>query len=365
MSLNTKDRLSQLRHKMALSEIDLVAVGPGSHMQWMAGFFPHPDERPCLLLVSQSEAAFLMPALVMESSREMTSLKLFGWSDEDGPKKALEDALAFVHAKNTKHLAIDETMRADFALLVIDALPQLVSRQFTQSTLGALRMKKDETEYQLLKQSALVADSAMKTAFAKVKVGMTEIQLAEVIKAHFGLHAATPLFGIVGTSENGAFPHHSVSERVIEEGDAIVVDIGARKAGYPSDITRMIVMGEPSEEYQHIHSIVEKAVQAALAVCKPGVSAKVVDAAARDVITEAGYGEYFVHRTGHGLGIDGHESPYVTKTDETILQEGMVFSIEPGIYLPGNFGVRLEDIVIMRAEGAEILSELPRSVHVA
>src|SRR5690606_34008821 len=161
------------------------------------------------------------------------------------------------------------------------------------------------------------------------------------------------------------FPHHSASERVIEEGDAVVIDIGGRKAGFPSDITRMAVVGLPPEGYGEIHTIVEKAVQAALKAARPGVRACDVDAAARKVITDAGYGEYFVHRTGHGMGIDGHEPPYITATSETVLEEGMVFSIEPGIYLPGRFGIRLEEIVILRADGPEILSSLPRDLYVA
>ena len=145
----------------------------------------------------------------------------------------------------------------------------------------------------------------------------------------------------------------------------MVIDIGGRKDGFPSDITRMAVVGRPPEGYGQIHTIVEKAVQAALKAARPGVKARDVDAAARRVIDDAGYGEYFVHRTGHGMGIDGHEPPYITSTSETVLEEGMVFSIEPGIYLPGRFGIRLEDIVILREDGPEILSSLPRDLYVA
>jgi len=143
-----------------------------------------------------------------------------------------------------------------------------------------------------------------------------------------------------------------------------VMDIGGTKGGFPSDITRMAVVGRAPEGYGQIHTIVERAVQAALKAAKPGVMAKEVDAAARKVITDAGYGEYFVHRTGHGMGIGGHEPPYITASSETVLAEGMVFSIEPGIYIPGRFGIRLEDIVILRDDGPEILSSLPRDVQV-
>ena len=171
-----------------------------------------------------------------------------------------------------------------------------------------------------------------------------------------------PSFWIVGAAGNGAFPHHQTSDRKLEEGDAIVIDIGARKEGFPSDITRMAVVGSAPEGYGQIHSIVEKAVQAALKAARPGVLAKDVDAAARNVIADAGYGEYFVHRTGHGMGIDGHEPPYITATSETVLEEGMVFSIEPGIYLPGKFGIRLEDCFHMTAAGPRFFTQPPSDV---
>ena len=175
---------------------------------------------------------------------------------------------------------------------------------------------------------------------------------------------ATPLFYIVGAGANGAFPHHHTGETVIKPGDAVVMDIGGAMDGYASDMTRMAVMGKVPEGYQAVHEIVERAVQAGIAVAKPGVRAHVVDDAARGIIAAAGYGEYFLHRTGHGMGIEVHETPYITASSQTVLEEGMVFSIEPGIYLPDRFGIRLEDIVILRKDGPEILSDLPRDLKV-
>ena len=225
-------------------------------------------------------------------------------------------------------------------------------------------MRKDVGEYDRLKMNAGIADRAMQKAFASIRPGMTETELAGAIKDHFASEGATPAFWIVGAGSNGAFPHHQTGDRKLAEGDAVVIDIGGRKAGFPSDITRMAAVGRPPEGYGQIHTIVEKAVQAALRMARPGVKASEVDAAARNVIADAGYGEYFVHRTGHGMGIDGHEPPYITATSDTVLEEGMVFSIEPGIYIPGRFGIRLEDIVILRADGPEILSALPRDLHI-
>ena len=341
----------------------LVAVGPGSHMEWLVGFYPHPDERPCLLLIGPEKAGFLMPALNAEAARLGSDLPMFTWADADGPDAALAAALDEIFPDRSGRVVLDETMRADFALLLIDALPGL-DRSFTADTVGRLRSMKDEGEYRRLKACALANDEAMKAAWAQLRPGMTENEVADVVRGFYAGKGGRAEFTIIGASENGAHPHHSTGERVLKEGDAVVIDIGGRLDGYPSDMTRMAIIGEAPEGYGQIHSIVEKAVQAALAAAKPGVMAREVDKAARDVIDAAGYGDYFVHRTGHGLGIDIHEPPYITATSETVLEEGMVFSIEPGIYLPGRFGIRLEDIVIMRADGPEILSGLPRDAHV-
>jgi Xaa-Pro aminopeptidase len=364
MNEQTATRLMALRQRMNDTGTGLVAIAPGSHMDWVLGFHPHPDERPCLLLIAPENETFLMPALNAEGTRAFTDIGFHTWADDEGPVEALRAALAAIGAEAPGLVTLDETMRADFALLLLDALPTGTRRDFTPATLGGLRMRKDSAEYAKLKMNAGIADRAMQAAFSAVKPGMTEKDLAAEIRAHFSSEGASPQFWIVGAGGNGAFPHHSASDRVIEEGDAVVIDIGGRKQGFPSDITRMAVIGLPPEGYGEIHTIVEKAVQAALKAARPGVPACDVDAAARKVITDAGYGDYFVHRTGHGMGIDGHEPPYITATSDTVLEEGMVFSIEPGIYLPGRFGIRLEDIVILRENGPEILSSLPRTVHV-
>jgi Xaa-Pro aminopeptidase len=364
MNVRTGQRLAALRDKMRETGADLVAIGPGSHMDWLIGFHPHPDERPCLLLVGAEKETFLMPSLNAEGSRESTDIEFHAWADEEGPHAALAAALVAIDAGQAKSVVVDETMRADFALLLLDALPG-ASHSFTDRTVGALRMRKDESEFAALKMNAGIADRAMQKAWSAIRPGVSEAELAAVVKEHFATEGATPAFWIVGAGGNGAFPHHQTGERKLAEGDAVVIDIGGRKRGFPSDITRMAVVGHPPEGYGQIHTIVEKAVQAALKTARPGVKAREVDAAARGVIADAGYGAYFVHRTGHGMGIDGHEPPYITATSETVLEEGMVFSIEPGVYLPGRFGIRLEEIVILREDGPEILSSLPRDLYVA
>ncbi len=210
--------------------------------------------------------------------------------------------------------------------------------------LGGLRMKKDEAEYHRLKMNAGLRNDPTRDDGKAARRGYPGTLFVEgsctcILDCRRRPELSVP----------ASFP----SDRVIEEGDAIVIDIGGRKSGFPSDISRMAVIGLPAEGHDEIYAIVERAVEAALKAAKPGVPAKEVDFAAREVISDPGYGDYFVH---HGMGIDGHESPYITATSETILEKDMVFSSEPGIYLPGRFGVRLEDIVILRAHGPEILS---------
>lgn len=356
-------RLSDLRARMAEEKIDLVALGPGAHLEWLLGVHPHGDERPLLYCVTATGAAFLMPVLEAESARQHTDEPFHTWSDDEGPDRAFAEVLAAIGGADARSIALDETMRADFAGLVQDALPG-AARQFGASTVGALRMRKDETEYAALKKVALIGDQAARDGWAAMQPGMTEREVADIVRNSFRAQGAQPMFTIVAAGGNGAFPHHQTGETVLKEGDAIVMDIGGKIGGYPSDMTRMAVMGEAPEGYGEVHAIVEAAVQAALAAAKPGALARDVDAAARGVIAAAGYGAYFVHRTGHGMGVEIHEPPYITATSDQVLEEGMVFSIEPGIYLPGRFGIRLEDIVILRSDGPEIFSELPRDLAV-
>ena len=356
-------RLGKLREIMSREGVDLVALGPGAHMEWLLGFHPHGDERPCLTCISQSGAAILMPALNAEGSRAHTDLPFHQWADADGPVDVFKRLLNDIAADKADHIVLDETMRVDFGALVMDALPQ-AKRSFTAGTVGQLRMRKDEDEYRVLKQNALIADQAVQAGWASMRPGLRENDVADVIKARFAELFASTLFCTVAAGGNGAFPHHRTGDTKIKSGDAVVMDIGGGRNSYASDITRMAVLGTPPEGYEDVHAIVEAAVQAAMKAARPGALAKDVDAAARGVIEDAGYGEFFVHRTGHGLGVEVHEQPYLTSTSETVLDTGMVFSIEPGIYLPGRFGIRLEEIVILREEGPEILSELPRDLKV-
>ena len=359
------ERMTKLRARMADTNTDLVVIGPSSHMIYLADLAPHGDERPVLLMVTQSFAGFLMPALNVDSARQHTDLPFFAWDDADGPDAALKDLLAASGVRPiSPSIVLDETMRADFALLVLDALPG-ASRRFTQDTVGYLRSRKDVNEYQALKESALLNDAAMATGFAALRPGITEREVATAIRDFYKNNGATTEFCSVCFGANGAFPHHHTGDTTLKPGDAVLIDTGARIGGYPSDMTRVGYLGSAPEGFDNVQAVLDRAVEAALAAAKPGARAADVDKAARNVITEAGFGANFLHRTGHGLGIDIHETPYITATSETVLEDGMVFSIEPGIYLQGQFGLRLEEIVILRNGTAEILSGMSRTAVAA
>lgn len=357
------DRLEILRAKMVEEAVSLVTLGPGAHLGWLTNIRPHADERALLFCVTAKHAGFLMPSLEAEGVRRQTDLPFFEWSDAEGPDAALDEMLEAFDMRGARSIVIDETLRADHASLIQDRLMN-AKRQFCGTTLSALRARKDEHEYAKLKNNAQIADKAMQLAWDAMRPGMTELDVAKIIRQSFKDSDAKPLFTIVGAGANGAMPHHHTGDTVLKEGDAVVMDIGAGRDGFSSDITRMAVIGSAPDGYEEVHKIVEAAVQAAMAVARPGVVAHELDAAARNVITEAGYGEYFMHRLGHGMGVEVHEPPYISASSQSVLGENMVFSIEPGIYLPGRFGLRLEDIVILRADGPEILSELPRDLRV-
>ncbi|WP_226779951.1 M24 family metallopeptidase [Oceaniglobus trochenteri] len=356
------DRLTRLRKQMADTGTDLVALGPTSHMRWLSGLDPHGDERPVMLLVSAGYAGVLMPSLNADSARAATDLPFHTWADDTGPDAALGELLASCGATGAGlSVAVDEAMRADFALLLLDALDN-PRRSFAADTVGLLRQMKDAEEYEGLRASARLNDEAARAAFAALEEGMSERDVQAIIQAHYKANGARPEFTIVGFGANGAYPHHHTGETRLKRDMAVLIDTGCRLNGYPSDMTRCGWFGTPDPEFTKVAQVVEDAVQAALAACKPGALARDIDAAARDVITAAGYGPRFLHRTGHGLGIDIHEPPYITATATTELRAGNVFSIEPGIYLEGRFGVRLEDIVILREDGPEILSGLSRAI---
>ncbi len=359
-------RIAQLRSAMSEGGVDLVALAPSDNLRYEIGFAPVADERACMLLVSGRGLSFVVPSLNADQALEHSpGLAAFRWDDADGPLDAIRDALAVHDGAALGRVAVDPEMRADILITLQSFVPG-AEHVSAGELMGGLREVKSPEELDLLAASAETADRAMQRGFAACRAGVSELEVAEEIAAGFREAGADRVdFTIVASGPNGAFPHHHTGKRVLQDGDAIVIDIGGSLGGYASDLTRMVFVGEPTERYREVHGVVESAVQAALAAARPGATAGDVDAAARGVIDAAGYGEYFVHRTGHGLGMSAHEPPWIMRGSDHVLREGTVHSIEPGIYIQGEFGVRLEEIVHMTADGCERFSALPRDLHVA
>jgi Xaa-Pro aminopeptidase len=361
--LTEVSRLAGLRAAMAAESVDLLALAPSDSLRYAIGFSPIPDERLCLLLLAADAACIVLPALTAEQAAAAApDLPRLAWTDHTGPDEALRTGLA--RSDDVRRIAVDPEMRADILLLLQGHAPsaEIVSGEAVLST---VRMIKFPDEIALLTASAQTADAAIASALQACRPGASELDVARAVDDSFRAAGVDVTFIIVASGPNGAFPHHHSGDRVLKTGDAVVIDIGGRLQGYSSDITRMAFVGEPTERYREVHGIVEAAVQAGMAAARPGAIAADVDRAARTVIEDAGYGEYFVHRTGHGLGLSTHERPWIrSDVVDEVLPKGSVFSIEPGIYLPGEFGVRLEEIVTLTASGCERFSGLPRDVHV-
>jgi Xaa-Pro dipeptidase len=234
-------------------------------------------------------------------------------------------------------------------------------------TLALLRLHKDEGEVREMRQAVRIAQEALRAVIPSIKIGATEREIAAELNVQLlrgGSDSELPFTPIVSSGPNSANPHASPSDRRLQRGDLLVVDWGASRNGYASDLTRTFAIGDAEPEFKKIAEIVQAANEAGRRAGKPGVACAAVDQAARAVIEQAGYGKYFTHRTGHGLGMEDHEEPYMFAQNEKLLEPGMAYTVEPGIYLPGRGGVRIEDNVVVTDEGVEVLSDMPRELSV-
>jgi Xaa-Pro aminopeptidase len=358
----TLSLLNRIQDAMAAARIDLLALPPGDDLRYVTGFSPTADERACYLFVASDRAVFVVPELNAVQAEGYIRHPFLTYTDAAGPADAV--AAARDELGSRRRVAPGDTMRAD-ALLLLQRIWPEAEYVPASTVLAPLRMRKSAEEIAALAKAASTADTAVEAGWAALRAGATEFDVAKAADEAFRrAGAAESTFTTVASGPNSAFPHHHTSTRAAAAGEPVLFDFGSRLDGYWSDITRMAFLGPPSRLYRIVHGVVEDAVSAALEAIRPGVPIGDVDRAARGVIERAGYGMHFTHRTGHGIGLSGHEPPSITHTNEQLLEPGMTFSVEPGIYLPGEFGVRLEEIVIVTDDGARVLSVLPREVHV-
>ncbi len=357
-------RLAKLQEEMGQADVALVAIAPTANMRYLLGFAPLADERLCLLLVTPDRVRFVVPELNADQVGARTGMEAIRWTDSAGPEQALTEALSEVELNPPLVLAADAAMRAD-ALLLLQEAAQPERSMSADPLMSTLRMAKSEQELELLAEAAAQADRAMTVGVEACRPDVTERQVAERIARYFREDGAeTVNVTLVASGPHSAFPHHEAGERQLEMGDTIIIDIVATLNGYKSDVTRVVQLGEPPTEVRTVYDIVLEANRRGREAARAGARACDVDRAARSVIEEAGYGPTFVHRTGHGLGMDVHEAPWITAESTTVLEPGMVFSVEPGIYLPDRFGVRIEDIVAVTEGECRCLTGLDHDLIV-
>jgi Xaa-Pro aminopeptidase len=358
MTAPTGGRIGRLQAEMARAGVDAAVVGPSADLRYLACYDAPALERPTLLVVPVDvDPLLVVPALERpraEAAGADRAARLVSWGETDDPYAAVRAALA-----GRRRVAVSDTLWARFLLDLEEALP---GATFVRAgpLIGRLRARKDPEEVAALRRAAEAADGVALRLAAERVSGRTERELARwIAEALVDAGCERAAFVIVAAGPNAASPHHEPSDREIRPGDALVVDFGGPRDGYCSDITRTFVVGRAPEGFADAWAVLAAAQEAAVAAVRPGVPAEAVDAAARRVIAEAGYGEAFVHRTGHGIGLDVHEDPFIVAGNAEPLEVGMAFSVEPGIYLPGRFGMRLEDIVVVTPGGAERLNHAP------
>ncbi|MCP4167157.1 MAG: aminopeptidase P family protein [Chloroflexi bacterium] len=352
-------RIAGLRANMASAGIDLVAIGPTANMRYLAGYASHADERLCLVLVTAEDVKAVVPALNADDWVAHSAIPPITWGDSDGPAKALGSALP---SAALRQIAVDGAMRADFLLMLMDAARAEATTP-AEALIAPLRTRKSAAEIEALQKAADQADRAMQSVIDACQLDVTEAELTWVAETAFRQGGADKVeFTLIASGPNGAFPHHHSGPRKLQSGDSVIIDIGASLNDYKSDITRTIFLGEPSQAFLAAYDAVKAANQAGREAVKPGVSAQEVDRATRGTIQAHGLADYFIHRTGHGLGLEVHEPPWIMERNDELLVEDMVFSVEPGIYMTGQFGVRVEDIVVVTHTGVHSLTSSDRGL---
>jgi Xaa-Pro aminopeptidase len=363
------ERVHAARDLAAEAGIDLLVLTPGSDLRYLTGYNAHAMERLTALAVpSRGEPFLVVPRLeapmVAASPAAALHLELLAWDETDDPFALLAGAAEARLGSRPRRVAVGSRTWAEHALGVQRALSGSVL-ELASPVVDRLRMVKTEAEVEELAAAGAAIDRVHARMGEWLRVGRTEAQVgADIAAAILAEGHVAVDFTIVGSGPNGASPHHELSDRTVEAGDLVVVDIGGMTAtGYRSDCTRTYVVGgAPDASVAEWYGILQAAQEAATAAVRPGVTAEDVDAAARRVIDDAGWGEHFIHRTGHGIGLDTHEAPYIVAGNRLALEPGMAFSVEPGIYLAGRCGARIEDIVVCTDDGVRVLDNGPRGL---
>ncbi len=354
-------RLAKLRKEMAADGVDVTLLSTGSDLPWLLGYTAMPSERLTMAVVPQSgDVRLLVP--VLEAPRVDVPDDLFEvvtWEETEDPIDLVADFVG-----DAVEAAIGDQTWARFVVQLQERAGRLRLRP-AAPMLGRLRVRKEAAEIDLLRAAGAAADTVSSELAGERFSGRTERELAQSIaEATVAAGHDKAAFTIVASGPNAASPHHEPGDRTMQRGDLVVIDFGGSVGGYHSDTTRTFAIGDPADDVFGAYEVLAEAQRVGRKTVAAGVAASAVDHSTRRVIDDAGFGDYFIHRTGHGIGLDVHEDPYLVAGNDTPLEEGMAFSIEPGIYMPGRWGMRIEDIVVVTAEGPEALNNAPRSLVV-
>ncbi|MBF9071146.1 M24 family metallopeptidase [Streptacidiphilus fuscans] len=365
-ALYPADRVARAQQAARAAGLDALLVSPGPDLRYLTGYEALPLERLTCLVAPAEGAPFLVVPLLEQPAAEASPV---GALDiEIVPWRETEDPYALVASRLPRGLGrvgLDNHMFAEKVLAFRDALPG-TEQALAGQVIGELRIRKSAAEVAALLEAAEAIDKVHSAVEEWLRPGRTEREVGrDIADAITAAGHATVDFVIVASGPNGASPHAEVSDRVIREGEPVVVDIGGTMpSGYCSDSTRNYCVGRPPARYESLYEVLLAAQKEQCDAVGPGVTAEALDAVGRDLIAEAGYGDYFVHRTGHGIGLETHEEPYIVAGSSRPLEPGMAFSIEPGIYLPGEFGARIEDIAVCTADGGERLNLTSRELRI-
>jgi Xaa-Pro aminopeptidase len=349
---------------MEKNDLDLLIASPGSDMAYLAGYFGHASERPAFLLIpKRGEPAIVIAAFESRSLPDYDgTVKILTYTEtQDGFDLVRQARSSF--SGQMRRVAVSDQIWGRF-LLRLQSLMEDAEFAHASGYLRELRMRKDDSELGLLRSAAERTDRALETVLQSPIQGQSEIQVAQRLARAMQENGLSDTFTIVCSGPNGASPHHISGDRVIADGDVVVMDFGGVFQGYHSDLTRTYCVGHATPEAREVYEIVKRAQQTGVDAVRPGAKGQDVDRATRSVIADAGYGDAFIHRTGHGIGLDVHEDPFMVEGETQKLDPGMTVTIEPGIYLEGRFGVRIEDTVAVTPTGSERLNHVPRDQRI-
>ncbi len=352
------NRIAQLGETLAKDGLDAYFACMPKSMGYLASLFEDGHERLLILAINaRGESRLICPALTTNQARRLGIIDIRPWTDGEDPYNHIQQLADDWHLKSGI-VAVDSEMRADILLGLQDHLPAALFKP-GEASLSQLMRRKDGMEVELMQRAANIADQAFHKVKPQVRAGQTEVQVAKMLYDAMAELGGKPTFAIVAAGPNGAEPHHLNDETVLKSGDVVILDFGCDVQGYQSDITRTVAIESATTKAERIYETVLRAHMASRMIGKQGVEAGVVDAAARRVIEDAGFGPHFVHRTGHGVGMNIHEAPNITPGSNFVLEAGNCFSVEPGIYIADEFGVRIENIVMAREFDCYSFNEEP------